>query len=269
MKFNLNYRPDPEDERDYRFESFVEKVTAANALLSMKEAHIIESSVPVHHQGGLGSCVAHGVISGFQIVDTRPTGVSDSVMNALEGRPYRAFSRLFLYWVSRRRDGMEMLDDGTYVRSAFKSLKTTGLPLEDVWPYDESLFAKQPTLEAFEAGYDRRLTGFYRITTSGSKRLDDVEWAIRADHPVVFGTKVGQAFVEYAGENVVWHPTSRPIGGHCMCIDGVRTNDEGEREFRLRNSWGTGWGQGGFAWAAEDWIADPWSGDFWVPTMLP
>jgi len=178
-------------------------------------------------------------------------------------------SKLFLYWVSRRKDNAEDKDDGTYVRSAFSSLATTGMPPTDSWPYDQSKFAERPDLSAFELGYDNKISGYYRIKASGSGLLDQIEWAVRADHPVVFGTQVGQPFVDYDGQaDLVFHPPTHPIGGHCMCIDGIRSTSDGHRNYRLRNSWGN-WGQNGFAWAAEDWITDPWSMDFWVATTLP
>lgn len=237
------WRPDPVDARDKPFAL----VRPALLAVSAEDEHIIPSSVPIMQQGGLQSCVANGTCDAFELL----------------GAPQ--LSRLFVYWNARRANGDEGSDVGTYVRSAFESLRTLGACLEDLHPYDESRVNERPSLFAYEAAYDHRISAYYRIDSFGPARADDVETAIRANHPVVFGTLVGQSFVDYAGQDVVWHPATNPIGGHALCIDGVRRVN-GARHFRLRNSWGADWGMGGCAWAAEDWITDVTSQDFWVAT---
>lgn len=256
----LNYRPDPDDPRDRLAQAILPRLWKAATTSS--GTYIIDSDVPIYNQGHLGTCVAHATGSAFEILQSK-ANPSVAVV---------PISKLFLNWVSCNKDGaksVESFDEGTYVRSAFNSLATTGMPPSESWPYDQSKFAERPDLAAFELGYDSRITGYYRIKASGSSLIDQIEWAVRADHPVVFGTQVSRSFVDYDGRvDAVWHPPSRPIGGHCMCIDGVRSTRDGHRELRLRNSWASSWGQNGFAWAAEDWITDPWSMDFWVATLL-
>jgi C1A family cysteine protease len=39
-------------------------------------------------------------------------------------------------------------------------------------------------------------------------------------------------------------------GGHAVCVVGYRADGR----FIIRNSWGRGWGDGGFAYATDAWV---------------
>ena len=40
-------------------------------------------------------------------------------------------------------------------------------------------------------------------------------------------------------------------GGHAVTMAGYRENAQGKREYLIHNSWGTSWGDGGYAWVSE------------------
>lgn len=248
MKFG--WRPDEPDSRDKSFAEIEPKLSSIAVLsyASVTNYYTIPATTPISSQGRLGSCAANAACDAFELL--RGDGVQ--------------LSRLFAYWNARRSHGDECLDEGTYNRSVFQSFSTLGVCLESTYPYVESEVNVRPTLAAYEDAYDHRITGYYRIAKAPTL-LYDVETAVRANHPVVFGTQVGQAFVDYAGEDVIWHHPSRPIGGHSMVIDGV-WNRFGRTDYRVRSSWSEQWGMGGYAWLSADYITDPWSDDFWVAT---
>ncbi len=52
-------------------------------------------------------------------------------------------------------------------------------------------------------------------------------------------------------------------GGHAICIVGYTEDNR----FIVRNSWGTGWGDGGFAYASEAYIADGFFGESYGVTV--
>jgi hypothetical protein len=62
--------------------------------------------------------------------------------------------------------------------------------------------------------------------------------------PVVTGTWWTQGMFEPDQDNVI-HPTGAKAGGHCYLLTGVNLRTQ---RFRLLNSWGTSWGDGGSAW---------------------
>ncbi len=43
-------------------------------------------------------------------------------------------------------------------------------------------------------------------------------------------------------------------GGHAIAMSGYRENAQGKREYLIHNSWGTSWGDGGYAWVSENMV---------------
>ena len=246
-------RPDPPDGRDLVFlpSAFADRVGLSPATGDV----FLPERTPISYQGQISSCVANAVCDALELI-------APGLVVQL--------SRLFAYWNSRRTHGEEGVDAGTYIRACIAILAKIGISPEDLWPYVEAMVNERPPLLAYESAFDHLLTAYYRIAASGLGRCDEVEAALRLGHPVVASFQVGQSFEDFEGSgSVVWHPPAHPLGLHAMAIVGVRRNSRGERQFALRNSWGKGWGENGYAWAAEDWIADPFTSDLWVPTSSP
>jgi hypothetical protein len=70
--------------------------------------------------------------------------------------------------------------------------------------------------------------------------------------PVVIGMMVGQSFMKPMLGKDVWDPEDGDeqmmgFGGHAMCVVGYDDTKYGGA-FLLMNSWGSEWGQNGFAW---------------------
>lgn len=87
------------------------------------------------------------------------------------------------------------------------------------------------------------------------------------DQPVSFGTSWYDSMYEPDTEHRIRVDfSSRLDGGHQVCLAGLDV----EREAVLvRNSWGTGWGDGGYAWLSWDDLQDLLhdSGDITVPVV--
>lgn len=175
-------------------------------------------------------------------------------------------SRLFLYWNSRLVTKDTGKDEGTYIHNIMSSLNNMGVCLESAWEYDVSNVFTQPPILAYKQGDDNTFNNFYQIMSSDSERLLDIEMAIKANHPVIFGTNVGSELVNYAGDGKVLGPTSKSIGGHAMLIVGVRRNPG--LEFYIRNSWGPSWGENGHVWFNSDYITDNSTSDIFIGTRM-
>lgn len=48
--------------------------------------------------------------------------------------------------------------------------------------------------------------------------------------------------------------SSEVSGGHAIAMSGYRENAQGKREYLIHNSWGTSWGDGGYAWVSENMV---------------
>lgn len=221
--------------------------------------YIIPEYTPVSDQGQLGTCVANGTADSFEII----RGIADPAN-------VKQLSRLFVYWNARLYDKDTAHDNGTYVSNAMQSLVDYGICEESSWVYDESKVFTQPHLTAYKEADDNTLkaANFYKIITAGQGRLSDMEAAIRANHPVVFGTNVGDNLENYNGDpNIALTLPKTSLGGHCMVAMGVRRNPN--LQFYIRNSWGASWGIGGHVWFDGSYLADSATNDLYVPTLMP
>lgn len=255
LDFELNgWNKESSSPKDKDFSKFKGFLKVASAPV---KSHIIKELTPISGQGLLGSCVANAIADALEIL----MGLNGNVIQ---------LSRLFIYYNSRLYDKATQTDGGTYIRNGFDSLKRFGVCREDVWAYDVSKVFSQPSIEAYSEANDNQIEGYYRISSGDNDLLNDIEKAILADHPVVFGTGVSQEFCNFfKNEEKVWAPPATIVGGHAMIIVGFRYNASNKREFLIRNSWSENWGQSGHTWLSESYILSGYSSDFWVPTLMP
>jgi hypothetical protein len=84
--------------------------------------------------------------------------------------------------------------------------------------------------------------------------MNHIKQELLFNNTVIFGANIKEDFFDYAGGVV----TSNTLNGykstsknywHAMNIVGF---DDGQQAFKVQNSWGTQWGEQGFAWIAYD-----------------
>lgn len=239
---------------EFKAGSNIIKIAAANYY----NEYIIPEYTYVSNQLSLGSCVSNATCDALEILK----GLEDP-------NNVKQLSRLFVYWNSRLYHNDTDKDEGTYIHFAMKSLETYGVCEESTWNYKVANVFAQPPILAYKEGNDNTIKSFYQITSNDQERLNNIEKAIRANHPVVFGTLVDSYFTGNSLASVVDKPTGKIVGGHAMIITGVRRNSLGEQQFYIRNSWGTNWGNNGHAWLSADYIAWDETSDLFVGTVMP
>lgn len=257
MNIKFGWKKDPLSDKDLSFNDAkpaLAKLAASNVI----DEHLIPEYTSVFNQYQLGSCVANATVGAVEIL----MGIQDK--NSVTD-----LSRLFVYWNARMYSHDTDKDEGTFIRNAFDSIHTLGVCKEDAWKYDEGNVFAQPPQEAYKEGNDNQIESYYRISSDNYQRLDDVETAIRANHPVVFGTGVSKQFTEYSSSDQIWTPPTNTVGQHAMIITGVRTKSDGKRDFYVRNSWGSNWGTVGHTWFDQSYITWGFTEDLWVPTLIP
>jgi C1A family cysteine protease len=236
--------------QDKKFEELASKL---NFVLSPGDVDLSQYCVAMD-QYQLSSCCGNATCEGLEILENIATG------NAT------LLSRLFTYAMARTIEGTLNVDNGTHVRTCFDTLSLMGVCTEDIWPYVMTQVNVSPSIIAQQQAVGHKITGYYRITSTGSQRLTDVKTALANKHPVVIGTQIGQAFEHIAPQSLgpLPPPTSGSTGGHALVIVGnIGTN------FLIKNSWGTGWGQNGLCLFTEDYITWDETDDLWVPTIAP
>lgn len=262
QEFKLNHIPSSPSDEDISFSSVKEKFVAAGPFQDRYATHIIPEHTPVSNQGRWGTCGANAIVDALEIL-----------MGLEDPSKVTQLSRLFVYWNARVPNEKTDQDSGIELRHGFNSVKKLGVCPETDWSYENNSIYLQPPISAYKVGNTNTFQEFYRVTSFGSDRLVDIEAAIRANHPVVFGTAIAKEFMKnyYADENKSWAPPgeNQIFGYHAMIITGVRFNANSELEFLIRNSWGEAWGHKGHCWFKASYIDYEETSDIWVPTRAP
>jgi C1A family cysteine protease len=172
------------------------------------------------------------------------------------------FSPLFIWDEVRIAEGTFPQNVGCSIADAITVQQNVGMCPEQDLPFDGSP-STAPTDLAVTTASQYRITGGVQVDVSDPEH---VKRAINVMGSVSIGLLVYAPFesIGPAGIAAVPDPdTDQLCGGHCMC--GVAYDSTG---LRLMNSWGTGWGDGGFvtvpwayvAQATECWALQPVSG---------
>jgi hypothetical protein len=148
-----------------------------------------------------------------------------------------------------------LADSGSQPSRIFQAYRQWGFCDETTWPWDVSQINQRPRWSMLTDGSNHLLAGYKWITSTGENRVLDVAAALTVGY---FPT------LKIAADEAVTNPGSLidgPIvnsrGDHYVVLVGY---DASEKRFRLLNSWGAGWGDGGFAWISAGRIADPSTG---------
>lgn len=247
---------------DYPFEganaSFVESVASLVKDPGVETSGVLDLRMwcsPIENQSRAGSCVGNSVVGALEFLQIR------------NGLSYVDLSRLFVYYNSRLQHGETDRDEGTYIRLAFGTLTGLGTCTEKSWPYDLSKLFIRPSWKSYREAYPHKITSYYRIQeTSGQPLVDAIKRALQAQHPVVFGMIVDNDYMNVGRDGIVSMPRKDRIdpGGHAQVIVGY---DDNARRWIVRNSWGVGWGDLGYAYVPYDYLDVSDANDFWVPYL--
>ncbi len=251
--------PAPADPRDRTF-AFKAPMLVG---LRLKAVHDPRRSNPdslprVEDQAEIGSCVGNSSTSACEM-RRRIVLLEKGVKPAELARHVPNLSRLFVYYASRVWiEGVRPDDDaGTFIRSAMRALRKFGTPVEDLWPYDTSKFATEPSSQAKEGALRNQLLSDHAVVG-----LNDMLYALQAGFPVVGGFTVPESMMseETARTGVVkeFAAGEGNLGGHAVLFIGF---DRRRRVFIAQNSWSEGWGDKGylylpFTYWQNGWLAD-------------
>jgi C1A family cysteine protease len=256
-KARYGWTPDLPDARDHLFSA------PAISLAALPPAVDLRSQCPpVYDQEQIGSCTANAIGAAFEFEITK------------QGLPDFMPSRLFIYYNERAMEGTTGTDSGAQIRDGVKSVATLGVCPETEWPYDgtpansDGTFpandpaGEKPTDPCYKDALSNRATTYSRVI----QNLDQMRGCLAAGYPFVFGFTVYSSFEgqDVAKTGVVSMPTpdEQVVGGHAVLAVGY---DDASQAFIVRNSWGTGWGQGGYFTMPYAYLTTrALSSDFWT-----
>lgn len=238
------WRRDDPDHRDKVF-----ALAPPQPLPTFVDLRTAAWSPPVDQQFALGSCTAQAVCG----IDRFEEGRQANLTGLFAPTPAPAGSRLFVYWAERWKEGTLGSDSGAQLRDGLWCASALGIPREADWPYDTSRFDEEPPEPVFAAALLHRATNYARITTP----LAGLQ-CLALGHPWAVGFSLFESFEtdDVRATGVVPMPSrdENRLGGHAI---GVWGYDQEKRLYLIRNSWGAGWGDGGYGWMPFDYLDDP------------
>lgn len=199
----------------------------------------------VRDQGQRGTCVAFAT-----------TAIHEYARAARRGALSDHLSPEHLFWRAKQIDGNAA--DGTTFFSARDALADPGQCDDSRWPYVPSrdITASYAPPAAVAAAPCRRAT-MTRIGADPGAIAD----VLGHGRPLVAGLRLWEGFYDCDSASLL-PPNSDidPTALHAVCLTGL---DEQASTVMVRNSWGTTWGDGGYAWV-ELGALDPVLLDAWI-----
>lgn len=186
---------------------------------------------PVLNQGNCGSCVAYSTI-----------GTLETQMNISRSAPFlnMRYSADHLFAC-----GGGSCESGWYPASAASFLQGSGVVDEACMPSTSAASGEDASCSSKCSDSSSRSQKISSVNTPGNP--DAVKAALKHG-PLVTTLDVYADFMVY-GSGVYKHTTGDYMGGHAVSIVGF---DDSKRAWLIRNSWGSDWGDHGFAWVSYD-----------------
>jgi C1A family cysteine protease len=148
------------------------------------------------------------------------------------------------------------VDDGSTLNDAGNLLKTEGAATLKDFPYVSGDYLTQPSSAVKQAAYPHRIRDwgilYTALDTQDYMIQQTKQYLLTGDLPVI-GVNVGFNYmfpVTYNGKSFVTMDDSK-LGQHAIVVAGYDDNidtPDGKGAFKIANSWGTGWGNGGFGY---------------------
>ena len=196
----------------------------------------------VKNQGELGSCTAFPVAAIYEFFASQNNQTVD-------------ISELFIYYNSRDKKGNSSKDIGATLFDTISSVKEKGACYSSTYPYNIDNFSFLPEDSAFNEAKHNIVEKSFRLEIN-EKHFKN---ALANGHPVVFGLKLFKSFYPKNDEGLITYPRVNEIslkdhGNHAMLLVGY--NDQ-EKLFKVRNSWGSKFGDNGYCYIPYDYLANP------------
>ncbi len=148
------------------------------------------------------------------------------------------FSPAFIYNQINRGQ-----DRGSFIHEALQLIVDKGAAPLSLMGYSQTDFTAPPSAQALEAALKFKGKEWRRVNDTSQMKA-----ALVNRKPVVVGIGVFQSLYQLTGDNPVYNTkTGAADGGHAVTIVGYDDNRYGGA-FKIINSWGQGWGDGGYFW---------------------
>jgi C1A family cysteine protease len=147
--------------------------------------------------------------------------------------------------------------NGTTLAAGSNALEAKGQTVEPCWPYNDTLGAEtEPEpVAATQSTWYSATTVDTPLAHDGIEELADD--ALASGLPLMLVIELTHEFEHPTAQGEIALPAlTAPVGDyHAVLAVGAATNAAGtNRRLLIRNSWGSGWGAGGYGWLPLDYL---------------
>lgn len=240
VKRILNVLPSRDTDRDWGFENAMDaEVVKTRAILPVTK-DLREDWWEINDQGSTGSCVGWST--------------ADSVLRWMFVKAGRLsknqlLSPRFIWMAAKETDEFItqpttfIEEDGTSLKAALDIARKYGAVTDDVLPFRTGQLYPNPAKTFYALAAKLKISSYFNLGTNvGNWRT----W-LASKGPILTRLSVDQTWdnaEKTDGVLETYKPQTRR-GGHAVAFVGYT-----ESAFIVRNSWGTGWGDKGYAYAS-------------------
>ena len=223
------------------------------------------------NQGRQGSCVGWATAYALKSYQER-------LEERWEFSDYTTFSPAWIYNQVKApgpcNNPGDPYDCGSYIDDALNFMIERGTATLSEMPYTDRDYRARPSAAAI-----REAARFKSKSMSSVRSVEHIKGAIANRYPIVIGMSVYPSFYRLSGPGSVYNNLSgQRGGGHAVTIVGYDDERFGGA-FKVINSWGQRWGDGGFFFPTQSlrapttwrygWTTSTKSGNATRPTMSP
>jgi len=184
-------------------------------------------------QGPTGSCASWATTYGAGSQAGRRAGLGPSLRLA----PSFTYNRL-------AHDALCVV--GTRASTTLDMLRDVGaLPFQE-FVFDGGWCGRLPTEAELQRAAKYRIKGWSKFD---ARVVEKVKAQLARGVPVIFDMRPNAQFMQFKGDGVINIPGVMNGGGHSMLAVGY---DDARQAFRIQNSWGRRFGDGGYAWLSYE-----------------
>ena len=261
-RYILNCLPSPKPEKHWTLDTAVDaglhsRKPSGRAAAAGLHVDLRAAWWKVGDQGNTGACVGWGTAEGVlrwhfvkagRLARNEPLSPRYLWMSSKETDAYSARPTSFIE------------SDGTWLTAALGIALKFGVVTDKVLPFKLGGGAQMYTGSAnafYAVAAQRRIASYFNL---GRDLAAWRHW-LATQGPVLTRLNVDQAFMQASDSQgkLDHYDAAQTQGGHCVALVGYANG-----RFIVRNSWGTGWGDRGFAHAADSYAQPAFSEAFGV-----
>ncbi len=224
------------------------RIQLNNPLLTLDESCDNSPGLPpVGNQSIQGSCVAWA--TGYYYLTYLQCQENGLDPNDPENQMSPSFIYNLINWG---------VDNGAFSSDGFFLFQEMGCGFMSDMPYDITNYTAFPSEEAFRNGHVNRTLNSVFINTSELEGLNNLKTHLQNGNIATTGIRVWDNFQNISEYDYIYSVADicgEDPGSHAVTVIGFDDNiitPDGPGAFRMVNSWGATWGDGGFWWMSYE-----------------